>query len=100
VNQSHSEQLIFALQGNAKGLLEAHFVECWSYYAAGKPLRITLTHEIRPDDEGAYKLKTCISFGIRLAYSENIDVNLPQNTSRSRPFSRGGISVLSSDATA
>jgi hypothetical protein len=95
----HSEEIISALENNARQLLETHFIESWSYYAPGKPLKIGLVHEIEPQPDGSYKLRSKVSFGIRLAYRQDVDLNVPQQQEQASRFSRG-IGLVSADAAA
>ena len=67
--QGHSDQIVAVLQSSSEKLIRERWLEFWSFYCPGKPLKISLCHTITPDATGAYKLKTSVSFSVRIGYS-------------------------------
>jgi hypothetical protein len=77
-DKSSSSLIVSSLQQNAEALLRNNWLEVWSLYAGGgRPLRISLCHVIVPRDDGSFRVKTSLSFGLRLTYCEQQELAAP-----------------------
>jgi hypothetical protein len=96
---SHSDEIIACLQQSAEALIREHFIELWGYRVGDRPLKISISHTIDPDANGtAYRLKTSISFGVKVSYAQEQNADFGQPAQKPSMFSKGGIAAVRSAA--
>jgi hypothetical protein len=83
---AESDRIIEALQTNSGVLLKDNFIECWGLRNADKPVRIVVTHLVDPTEAGGYRLRSTVTYGIRISHSQ--DASLDKAPSKISGFPR------------
>lgn len=77
-SSTHSEAIISAMLSSAETLIRERFLEATSYRGENKPIRLSVTHAIDARDDGSYRIKSSVAFGIRLSYGRTEDLTVPK----------------------
>ena len=91
---TESTRVIAALQENSAKLIEENWIDAWGLRtAADEPVKLSLQHTIHPEQDGSYRIKSSVVYGIRV--SRRVETELAKAADRQNlaTFPRGNVSA-------